>query len=249
VSLLAAAAITVLALIYRWRGLAAQQRERELVRLVDGRTQELKLVNRSLQQASSQLEDANRDLTRLATTDGLTGIANRRMFDQTLEIEWARARLSGYPLSLIVADIDHFKSLNDADGHQKGDESLMLIASELAKAARRSTDCVARVGGEEFALILPGADSLQASQLAESVRLGVQSLGIRYSGLPAGATVTISLGVATAMGDSFPSAETLMGGADGALYAAKRQGRNRVVLHTGCPDEPVLVEPSGILAT
>ena len=171
--------MTVLAAIYRWRGRAARDRERELVCLVDGRTLELKQVNRSLQQASSQLEDANRDLTRLATTDGLTGIANRRLFDRTLEIEWARAGRSGHPLSLIVADIDHFKSLNDAEGHQKGDESLMLIASELAKGAKRSTDCVARIGGEEFALILPGADSLQATELAESVRLGVQSLGIR----------------------------------------------------------------------
>ena len=247
-SLLAAAFITVLAAIYRWRGRAAWQRERELVRLVDGRTLELKLANHSLQEASSQLEDANRDLTRLATTDGLTGIANRRMFDQRLEIEWARGRLSGYPLSLIVADIDHFKALNDAEGHQKGDESLTLIASELANAARRSRDCVARIGGEEFALLLPGTDSLQAAQLAESVRLGVQGLGIWHSDLPAEATVTISLGVATAIGDSFPSAEALMGAADAALYAAKLQGRNRVVQHTGpgCPANPVRLEPSAI---
>jgi diguanylate cyclase (GGDEF)-like protein len=238
VSLLAAASLLAPAVIYRWRSRAARQRERDLVRLVDARTMELKQVNGSLQQASSQLEAANRDLTRLATIDGLTGIPNRRMFDQTLEIAWALARRSG-PLSLIMVDIDHFKRLNDTAGHQKGDESLKLIAVELAKVTRRPTDFVARVGGEEFAVILPGTDSLQAARLAESARLGVQSLGIRYSVLPAGATVTISLGIATAIGHNFPSAEALTGAADGALYAAKRQGRNKVVVHTeqGCPDE------------
>jgi len=237
VSLLAATSLTVLAMIYRWRGRAARQRERELVRLVDARTLELKQANSSLQQASSQLEGANRDLTRLATIDGLTGIPNRRTFDQTLKVAWALARRSGAPLSLLMADIDHFKWLNDTAGHQKGDESLMLIATELAQTARRSTDLVARIGGEEFALILPGTDSLQAAELAESARLGVQCLGIQHSVLPAGATVTISLGVATTVGDNFPSAEALMGAADAALYAAKRQGRNRVVLHTG-PGRP-----------
>jgi len=241
VSVLAAALISLAAAIYRWRSRAARNRERELVHLVDGRTLELK-------QASSELEEANRDLTRLATTDELTGIANRRLFDWTLEIEWARAIRSGRPLSLIVADIDHFKSLNDAEGHQKGDESLILIASELAKVARRSADCVARIGGEEFALILPGADSLQAREMAESVRLGVQSLGIRHSGLRAGATVTISLGVVTAMGDSFLSTGALVGAADEALYEAKRQGRNRVVLHIapGSPADLAPVEPAGV---
>jgi len=248
VFVLAAASLTALVMIFRWRSAAARQRECELVSLVDGRTRELNLVNRSLQLASSQLEDANRDLTRLATIDGLTGIANRRMFDQTLETEWALARLSEMPLSLIMTDIDHFKWLNDAEGHQKGDESLMLVASELTKALRTSRDFVARIGGEEFALILPETDSLQATQLAESARLGVQSLGIRHSNLPVGATVTISLGIATAMGDIFPSAEALMGAADSALYAAKRQGRNRVVLQTeaGWPDDSSHVEPTRI---
>ena len=161
ISFLAAASLAALALIFRWRSHAARQKERELVSLVDGRTRELNLVNSSLQLASSQLEAANRDLTRLATIDGLTGIANRRMFDRTLEIEWARARVSEMPLSLIITDIDHFKWLNDAAGHQKGDESLILVASELTRVARTSRDFVSRIGGEEFALILPGTDSLR----------------------------------------------------------------------------------------
>jgi len=197
------------------------------------------VLKRRVRQASAQLEEANRTLTRLSTLDALTGIANRRMFDQTLEVEWKRARRIGAHLSLVLVDIDHFKRLNDAGGHQAGDECLKLIASELARAARRSTDFVARVGGEEFVMILPGTDPLQVVQMAESARLGVESLGIRYSNQPAGASVTISLGIASAIGDRFPSAEALVRAADGALYQAKRQGRNRVVAHPGpgCPED------------
>ena len=105
----------------------------------------------------------------------------------------------------------------------------MLIAAELAKTARRSTDSVARIGGEEFALILPGTDSLEAAQLAESIRLGVQTLGIRHSGLPAEATVTISLGVATAIGDNFLSADGLVGGADSTSETAPTRAFARAV--------------------
>jgi diguanylate cyclase (GGDEF)-like protein len=248
ISLLAAASLGMLAMTFRWRGRAARQRERDLVGLVDGRTMELKQVNRSLEQASSQLQEANRHLTRLSTLDGLTGIANRRMFDQTLEIEWRRARLMGTHLSLILVDIDHFKRLNDAAGHQVGDDCLKLVASELANAGRRATDLVARFGGEEFALILPGTDPFQAAQLAESARLGVEKLRIRPSNQPAGASLTISLGIASAIGDLFPSPEALVGAADGALYAAKHQGRNRIVSHAGpgCPDGSVGLDLSGI---
>ena len=195
------------------------------------------VLKRRVKQASSQLQEANQNLTRLSNLDGLTGIANRRMFDQTLEIEWNRARQIGTYLSLILVDIDHFKELNDAAGHQMGDECLKLIAAELARAARRSTDFVARFGGEEFVLILPGTDPPQAAQLAESVRLGVKRLGIRYSNQPAGPSVTISLGIASAIGDLIPSAEALIRAADGALYVAKHQGRNKAVSHLG-PDWP-----------
>ena len=196
------------------------------------------VLKRRVKQASSQLQEANLNLTRLSNLDGLTGIANRRMFDQTLEIEWNRARLIGTHLSLVLVDIDHFKRLNDTVGHQMGDECLKLIAAELANAARRATDFVARFGGEEFVLILPGTDPLQAAQLAESARLAVKRLGIRYSNQSAGASVTISLGVASAFGDLFPSAESLVKAADRALYEAKHQGRNRTVSYpgSGCPD-------------
>jgi len=197
--------------------------------LVDERTAELKEANFRLQVATSQLEDANRDLTRLSTLDGLTGIPNRRMFDRTLEIEWQRALRAGSHLSVIMMDVDHFKRLNDAAGHQVGDECLRLIAKELGRAGRKAVDLVGRVGGEEFALILPGLDPFQAAEAAESARLRVERLGIPHPDSPIGATVTISLGVATAIAGQIHSTTALLGAADRALYEAKRQGRNRVV--------------------
>jgi diguanylate cyclase (GGDEF)-like protein len=248
VSLLASATAGMLVMVFRRRGRAARQRERELGDLVDERTRELKQVNGDLQETSSQLEEANRDLTRLSTLDGLTGIANRRMFDRTLETEWDRARRMGTQLSLVLVDIDHFKRLNDAAGHQMGDECLRLIASELTAAGRRATDLVARFGGEEFALILPGTGALQAAELAESARLRVEGLGIQYSNIPTGGSVTISLGVVSAIFDVFSTAEGLVGAADSALYAAKHQGRNRVVSYPvpGDPYDSVGLEQGSI---
>jgi diguanylate cyclase (GGDEF)-like protein len=228
---------------FRRRERAARQRERDLVRLIDERTTELKQANCSLQQASSDLKEANRDLTRLSTVDALTGVANRRMFDQTLEIEWKRALRMGTDLSLVMLDVDHFKTLNDSMGHQMGDECLRLIAAELVGAGKRATDFVARIGGEEFALILPGTNALHAEQVAESARSGVERLGIRYSTLQDGPSVTISLGIASAAGGLLPSVEALIGAADGALYAAKRQGRNRSVAHPGIGPEGTPVRP------
>jgi diguanylate cyclase (GGDEF)-like protein len=238
ISLLSAACLGAFALVLRLRSHAAKQRERELVYLVEARTKELEQANDGLQQVSSQLQMANRELSHLSGTDALTGVANRRMFDQTLEKEWERARRMGTPLSLILADIDHFKSLNDALGHQKGDECLKLVAEELAKVGKRATDLIARIGGEEFAMLLPATDPLQAMELAEAARLCVEKLGIRHPNLSAGASVTISLGIASVTDNLFPSAQALVGGADRALYGAKHAGRNRAFLFKpGLADE------------
>ena len=211
VSLLAGAALGTLGLIVRWRNRALRQRQRDLVRVVDERTAELKHANFSLQVATAQLEDANRDLTRLSTLDGLTGIANRRLFDQTLETEWARALQRGTHLSIVIMDVDFFKRLNDAAGHQAGDECLSLIAAELGGQGRRASDLVARIGGEEFALILPETDQFQAAEMAETVRLRVAGLSIPHPDSPLGAFVTVSLGVASTIEGSFPCAATLVG--------------------------------------
>jgi diguanylate cyclase (GGDEF)-like protein len=228
-SLLIAAALGLLALIIRWRGEAARKREIDLVRLVDERTTELKEANGSLLETTLKLQDANKYLVRLSTIDGLTGIANRRMFDKTLEEEWNQAKIDGTPLSVILADIDYFKRLNDAAGNQAGDECLKRIAAELANAVKRDEDLVARFGGEEFVLILPMANHYEATLFAETIRASIERLDIKHPDSPASSKVTISLGIATQSGDRFPSRDALVGAADAALYAAKQRGRNRAV--------------------
>ncbi len=186
------------------------------------------ILTRLVNERTSELQQANRSLLQLSTTDSLTGIANRRVFDETLSKEWNHARRSGKPLSLIVADIDFFKRLNDACGHQTGDECLRLVARALAEIGRRDTDCISRYGGEEFAMILPGADSAEAVRLAECARQRIEQLALPNLDSTLAGHVTISLGVATATAADCPSADALLRAADGALYAAKAGGRNRV---------------------
>lgn len=227
-SILIAGAIGFVTLVIRWRGMAARQRERRLVSLVDERTAELTTANSSLQETTLKLREANQYLVRLSTLDGLTGIANRRMFDQTLEAEWENAQRTGEPLSIILADIDHFKKLNDSAGHQAGDECLKLIAAALARPLKRQSDLVARFGGEEFGVILPSTGRAQAVHVAESMRRSVADLKIGNQDSPAGPIATISLGIATRTEGCFPAPEALLGAADEALYCAKQRGRNRV---------------------
>jgi two-component system, sensor histidine kinase LadS len=203
----------------------------------------LKEANSSLRETTLKLQDANLYLVHLSTVDGLTGIANRRMFDQRLDEEWAEAKRSGTPLSMILADIDHFKRLNDSAGHQAGDECLKRIASAMVTVLKRDTDLVARFGGEEFAVILPLINRTQAAALAESIRLAVERLEIRHPSSPTGPVVTVSLGTATEAGENFPAADSLVGAADSALYAAKQRGRNRVESF-----DPTIADPEASVA-
>jgi diguanylate cyclase (GGDEF)-like protein len=133
-------------------------------------------------------------------------------------------------LSLISLDVDHFKALNDSEGHQRGDECLVLLGSELTRIAKRRIDLAARVGGEEFALILPMTCSADALQVAESLRAGVEMLKLPHPNSPVMPFLTISLGVATATNDILTTPEKLTAAADQALYRAKRGGRNMVVV-------------------
>ncbi len=174
------------------------------------------------------LAESHRHMERLAVTDGLTGLFNRRHFNLTLAQEWARASRNGRSLSLVLLDIDHFKRYNDAYGHQAGDACLIEVAGVLKAHARRSGDCAARYGGEEFALILPELSSAQAGEIAERIRQAVAELALPNSGSDSG-IVTVSIGVAARVPGDTMRPEDLLRLADEALYAAKHEGRNRVV--------------------
>ena len=211
----------------RLRFLGAQKRERELVKLVEEKT--------------TDLRHANEELTRLSFTDPLTGLANRRVFDQTMERECSRVWRTNSPLSLLSIDVDHFKTLNDSMGHQKGDEYLTLLGAELARLCRRQVDVAARCGGEEFAIVLPDTDAVYARKFAESVRLAVAALNLPHPASPTAPFITVCVGVATGTRGWCFTPEALAASADRALYAAKRSGRNRVCLD---PQEAAAQESS-----
>ncbi len=181
---------------------------------------------RALEEARQGLETANAELLRLSATDALTQLANRRRFDSVLDEEIRRARRSGSPLAVLLADIDHFKRINDSYGHPFGDECLRQVAAVLMAHCQRAGDLAARYGGEEFVVLLPASDQRQAVVLAERIRQDIERLQLRHGDLPV--ALTISLGVAT-LGSTCASAEALLAAADAALYAAKHAGRNRVV--------------------
>ena len=176
-------------------------------------------------------KDLEQKLASLATLDGLTGIANRRHFDEHLEREWARARRDGTPLSLLLIDVDHFKKYNDRYGHQAGDACLKSIAQALTAHARRPADLAARYGGEEFVLLLPDTDRAGCELMGSKIRdwLAVSSIDHELN-LPS-QKVTVSIGGATAaFRDANASSSSLVEAADKALYAAKDEGRDRLVM-------------------
>ncbi|GBF32365.1 two-component response regulator [Desulfocucumis palustris] len=170
-----------------------------------------------------------RELQRLSYLDGLTGIYNRRFFDQYLDREWRRAIRGNYPLSLIICDIDYFKKYNDKHGHLNGDNCMKKVTAALSGCLKRSSDMVARYGGEEFTVILPDTDSQGAALVAEELRKNVEQLKIPHSDSPIGQYVTISLGVATLVPDQHTPPENIISLADQALYRAKEGGRNRIM--------------------
>jgi diguanylate cyclase (GGDEF)-like protein len=176
-----------------------------------------------------ELERANRKLEALSSTDGLTGVANRRRFDEALANELRRAVRSAKPLALLMLDVDYFKKYNDRYGHQAGDECLRIVARVLQQSSRRATDLVARYGGEEFVIIVAESDPGSAIQQAENICDAIFALKIPHADSPFG-YITASIGVAAVQPDEQLAAERVLRIADQALYHAKYQGRNRVVL-------------------
>ncbi len=194
------------------------------ITLVMGR---FRLMNVELEK---KVEERTAELNRLANLDGLTQIANRRHFDQTLEQEWRRALRNNHPIALLLCDVDCFKQYNDTYGHQAGDDCLRAVAQILQNSAKRAGEVVARYGGEEFAVILPSANSDNAVSVANLIRKRLSAFQLPHETSPVDKYVTISIGIAAVLPSMSQTSAKLIRAADTALYEAKEQGRDRHVL-------------------
>lgn len=183
---------------------------------------------RALRASQMKLEELNMQLLELANMDGLTGIANRRHFDQQLAEEWMRAMRNRRPLTLLMFDIDFFKYYNDSFGHLEGDECLKRIARTAQQVANRPSDTVARYGGEEFIVMLPETDTGGALKVAERLRANVEALQLPNPDAGISPYVTVSVGVTTIVPDVNSTPGDGLKLVDGALYRAKEAGRNRI---------------------
>jgi diguanylate cyclase (GGDEF)-like protein len=201
-----------------------------LEELVEIRTQELAEEIEERKKSEEKLKTANQQLEYLANIDGLTQIPNRRNFDVHLQQEWGRMSREKLYLSLILVDVDCFKQYNDYYGHQIGDDCLKQVAIALKNSIKRTGDLVARYGGEEFATVLPNTDAKGALHLAEQMRLSVAKLSLPHDNSTVSSFVTISLGIASLIPGKNISPERIIELADRALYQAKQQGRDRIVV-------------------
>jgi diguanylate cyclase (GGDEF)-like protein len=177
----------------------------------------------------SKLENAQEELQKLSRSDALTQVANRRHFDEHMQHAWARASLDGQALSMLMIDVDHFKAYNDFYGHQAGDACLKAVAQALMASTRRPDDLVARLGGEEFGVLLQSTNPGSARQTAHRVCEAVAALGLQHARSATAPWVTVSVGVVTMQASAPPAGpQEMVSRADQALYDAKREGRNRV---------------------
>ncbi len=195
-----------------------------------------------LARTAEALEQANRRLRALSLVDGLTGVANRRGFDEHLAEVWERQAQARRPLALLMVDADCFKELNDSLGHQCGDECLRELARLCSRAAAGADEMVARYGGEELALLLPGRAARQAAEIAERLRREVEAATMPHPQSPVADWVTVSIGVCALDPWTASGSYALVSGADRALYAAKAAGRNRVAVY-GVDGRSSLVPP------
>jgi diguanylate cyclase (GGDEF)-like protein len=182
-----------------------------------------------LKVSEAALQAANQELQQLVNFDGLTQIANRRCFQSRFQQEWEHALRDQFPITLILCDVDFFKSYNDTYGHQAGDRCLQQIAQAISHAVKRTVDCVARYGGEEFAVLLVNTDLDGGIHVANAIAQEVQQLQIPHIGSTTHPHITLSLGVASVIPNSAIVLESLIEQSDQNLYRAKQQGRNQVV--------------------
>ncbi len=183
---------------------------------------------RALRESQQQLLETNLVLQRLTNADGLTGLSNRRHFDESMEMEWRRAQREQSTLSLLMIDVDYFKSFNDRYGHVAGDDALRRVAETIRDCCSRSSDLGARYGGEEFAMVLPGTSPGGVRLLAEKVRRAVEALCIPHDEPTPGSCLSISIGVASLVPKQGGSSLQLVELADQGLYLAKKNGRNQI---------------------
>lgn len=188
------------------------------------------LVVRARVATHIKLVRQRRMLELLANIDGLTEMPNRRQFNTVFEAEWRRSRRNGLPLAIAVVDVDCFKQYNDHYGHAEGDRVLQALGRHLQLVAKRPGDLAARIGGEEFVLIMPGTDVEHALQVSETLRCQIEALGIKHECSEVKPFITISIGLATSVEPAIDSADMLFRRADERLYKAKRLGRNQVVV-------------------
>jgi diguanylate cyclase (GGDEF)-like protein len=191
--------------------------------------------------ADGRLQQANRQLERLATEDGLTNLFNRRRFDQYLDVEWRRQARTHNQIALIMCDVDYFKNYNDHYGHQAGDACLRSVANCIRKRVRRPSDLIARYGGEEFAIVMPETDIKGAWHIAEMVRQELLKMRIPHNHSSVAPCVTISCGIAAMFPSNSTQPQMLIQRADQALYRAKQKGRNCVVSYHELAVHPVSV--------
>lgn len=214
----------------RWFGIhqdISERKQAEAVLHATNTALEKEIAERT--KIEKQLKIKSDILEKLSMQDGLTKIANRRHFDERVNLEWKHTQRTGSPLSLVLVDIDHFKQYNDHYGHSAGDDCLHQVAQQLAACCERPKDLVARYGGEEFVALLPETDIAGAIQLAEKMRAAVEALAIPHLYSSAAKVVTLSVGVDShAPGRLKTDLRHLQECADQALYSAKAQGRNRV---------------------
>jgi two-component system chemotaxis family response regulator WspR len=183
---------------------------------------------RALEKSQAQLAEANRTLQKLSSIDSLTGLANRRIFDETLKKEWNRAIRGDKPISLLMLDIDCFKLYNDHYGHQGGDSCLRKVAKGLQSALHRETDLLARYGGEEFSVVLPDTDLRGAVKVAEEMHGAIKALQLEHAKSKVSDIVTVCIGVSTIIPQKDTEPEVLLAAADQELYKAKADGRDCV---------------------
>jgi diguanylate cyclase (GGDEF)-like protein len=208
-------------------------REAEALRQANGgssglleRLARLERTNQELGAANRRLQLDVQRLERLVYLDPLTGLGNRRQFDTVLDAEIRRAARTSQPLTLLLCDVDYFKQYNDAYGHGLGDAVLVRVGKALARACRRGGERAARIGGEEFALVFPNVDAVEADAVAENVRKRVSDLRIRHNHSSVADRITISIGATTFRSAAPCQPVRLLEIADAALYEAKRSGRN-----------------------